>query len=875
MMKNLTKLLTCIVMFSGISFASFGISEPKFGFPNATVNQSLSPEFLVSLDFSEYACEFQLDTSASFSSPLLRDTFADSSALGKIYLGPLRFGTKYYWRARAVYHKDTSAWSLVWHFTTLTRPIPVIPINHGPGSDSISILNAGVQNYWFQADTDSTFSPGPLQNVILSHNSISTTRITAGIHVHFGGKYYWRAMAIQAGDSSLWSSVYQFYVSYDTLMSPANLASNTSDSLNLLWSNLHHPLYFELQYDTVASLNSQAGKDTLVAGSSFKGMFALRNLYYHTHYFWRIRDINTGDTSAWSAARTFRTFAAPSLIMPYNNSVQYNLSGIFTWVNTGFTHHYIFELDTSLAFSTPVTKYVNGESIFLPTQWDKKYYWRVRTYNTADTSDWSSAYKFTTTPRGKAIVGPPSGKIGLPVETVIYALDFTSGLYAVLETDTTASFNSPLYHSDTIRTAVSASIFYDTLYGLRFHTKYYYRAKTYYAADSDSISKTNWFSTLDAPALNYPGYNEPNSGVDEFLVADSITGVSGYFWQLDTSAGFFSPALLSGWSKTSTGNPGGNFYFNKWYYWRFKAISGNDTSDWSQVWRFQSTDTMFLYTPANKAVNIAANPVLEWGGVIGATGYQYVVSTDPGFSGANIMTEGADSNTAQLKNLSAGATYYWKMRALDKRDTSSWSVVWSFTTKAAPVLTPPSLLSPSNNAVNVGILAPNNHVGFIWNANGVQVDSFSFELAFDNSFANPLVAGPVFINSAAVDNMQGGKIYYWRVRSRKGALTSAWSPAFKFTTEQTVGIDADIPGNNRLEIYPQPAHNMMTVALPHNEAYSTVSVRIMGVDGKTVMTGQLPATDHLHIHTSGLPAGIYLLRLETQTKIYIRKIVVE
>jgi hypothetical protein len=89
--------------------------------------------------------------------------------------------------------------------------------------------------------------------------------------------------------------------------------------------------------------------------------------------------------------------------------------------------------------------------------------------------------------------------------------------------------------------------------------------------------------------------------------------------------------------------------------------------------------------------------------------YDYQLDTTPNFNSPLLISTSCQRsyNYASTSNLLFGKTYYWRVRARHTTDTTQWSAVWHFTT----ILTQPTLLSPTNGAVNI-----NPNVTLYWNS---------------------------------------------------------------------------------------------------------------------------------------------------------------
>ena len=164
--------------------------------------------------------EIELDTASNFDSPLKQTLNASSYNSSNSYyyttVSNLRYGTKYYWRARCAHSADTSSWSAVWNFTTAyqltTAPTLISPANDSTYIDFQSVLAlqwdtlANVNGYRYQVSTSSDFSTLFTQG--------TTAQTTASIHnLRPATTYYWRVQGYNGVGNSVWSAVWHFTTS--------------------------------------------------------------------------------------------------------------------------------------------------------------------------------------------------------------------------------------------------------------------------------------------------------------------------------------------------------------------------------------------------------------------------------------------------------------------------------------------------------------------------------------------------------------------------------------------------------------------------------------------------------------------------------------
>jgi hypothetical protein len=128
---------------------------------------------------------------------------------------------------------------------------------------------------------------------------------------------------------------------------------------------------------------------------------------------------------------------------------------------------------------------------------------------------------------------------------------------------------------------------------------------------------------------------------------------------------------------------------NTTYYWRVNATANGQTSPWSPVWRFTTTNKSApapaptLVSPANGATNIPAStgPTLVWNAVAGAETYDFMIAPEPSFCGAIVQWyayAGTSKNITGLEEFGE-SRLYWRVRGRNPGGTGPWSEVRMFT----------------------------------------------------------------------------------------------------------------------------------------------------------------------------------------------------
>ena len=753
---------------------------------------------------------YQCDTSMSFNSPLLRNYTTEYSSGGKYPLN-LSFGKAYYLRMRATNtnESDTSAWSAVRTFYTSDAPVLNSPSNGYVYSSSVTptlkcetIKNAG--KYIFQWDTTSNF------NSPLCRSAVQTsTSVTVG-PLKLGTTYYWRVQATNYNDSdtSSWSTVWSFTTggSIPTLSSPSNGSTAVRLRPTLQWNSVSSCNYYDYECDTTPNFNSPE----LQSGSVASGTTSIRinQLRYGTTYYWRVRIRLNSDTSSWSTVWRFTTAGAIALTSPSNGStLSRTIKPTLDWDYINDGDYYEYQYDLSPDFDSPElsTGYVavgtSEVELTEPLRFGETYYWRVREYTTIDTTPWSETWSFNT-PGEIVLVSPANGTTLTNTINVTLDWDYIrGGLNYQYQYDLSPDFDSPALVNGEIAVGTSQI---DITAPLRFGETYYWRVREYTTIDTTPWSETWSFNTPGEIVLVSPANGSTNVGASTTLDWDYIRGGSLYEYQYDTCSTFDSPGLATGTIAVGTSQVSvSGLRFGTTYYWRVRETSPVDTTDWSEVWHFTTTNGVptltspsdgYVYTNSVKAT-------VYWNSVTGAGHYIVAWDTVPTFDSPLYETFTATASSIYITELNFGTTYYWKVCSINSNDsdTSSWSTVWRFTTSDAPVLTSPAdgtaFSSYSNSRLTV-----------YWNS-VTGADHYILEWDTAATFNSPLFAtftasgASVYITEA---ELQYGTTYYWRVCAINSNApdTSGWSTVWRFTTpyQLTTGPTLISPANDSADI---------------------------------------------------------------------------
>lgn len=870
-MRNITLLV--ILFWGNLVWAV--LPTPNLSLPgNGITMNSFKTYLMVSSVTGATGYEFQYDTSASFNTPNLISVHSIGNQ-SYAYTYHLRKGSTYYWRARAYKSGDTSNWSASRNFTVYTQYVLSAPANNSTGAlRELFGTSAGDScTYIFEADTSPSFT-SPLYVLRNQESQIFGDSSLLG----FSRKIYWRATAINAFQDTLnWSATWNYTTDAGALPTKAGNFNMPPQTI-VRWTNTGNT-YTELLVDTTRDFSSPWVQTHW--SEKTIGQDTLTNLFFGKKHFWKIRSHYGQHTSNWSFTDSFTVISQVTINSPVNNSTLQDLLlniRLSSTTMTGARFHIQFGED-SLFGSTLLDTFVSGVSVdFADTlKLDHVYHVRARALHDADTSQWRQNRFRTFT--GYVILSNPINNA--QNQDVRLKLSFGTRHWAhsyLMEVDTGKSFG-PVLSSEAmvIREFIpdfGGRLAADTLF--RYNQSYVYRVRAIRGDDTAAASAAYTFQTRRSPNPNFPGNGFIGIGTQTNALVAGIAGSDSIEFQLDTSTDFISPQLSQGVvahvpdiftpQYVNVEMPG-NLLFESRYYWRTRCYSTIDTSEWSAVYSFTTTQRPWINEPQKNATNVAVKPKLGWG-IQGSSSdyiYQYQMATDSSFSNTPVKSLAAGSSSEVTENCAYAARYYWRARALHDRDTSSWSEISWFTTRTPPTVPQVLLASPRNGATNI----PLPSVDLFWNpVSGAS--SYDIQVGLDQDLTNLLASGNALGTGATFSGLQYNSRYYWRVRARQDTLIGPWSATWNFTTERNVGLEEN-PGLT-VNVYPNPAASQVFLEF---DATVYTHLTIYDALGKQVKTQSLKNGNEA-VDISDLPEGYYTMRLsgpehEITNKLLIRR----
>lgn len=616
--------------------------------------------------------------------------------------------TKYYWRVQSVYNGGgTSVYSAARNFTTVREyvTVPGWPIGGTTVYTRTPVLT------WYH----NTTIPALLYDVYYSPNA----NLTGGTYINNltaktvtlpalqeGTTYYWFIRTkLASGAVTSYSSTASFVVVNTTLQPlipqlsyPYGGITIYTPNVNLNWwvNGASTGFTYELE---INQTNSFSGSPNVVGVT---GQSHSLTLLPGTTYYWKVRSRLGSQTSGWSALGTFVTLPVsaplkPVASWPSGGNTVYTVNPTFYWYLNGVSTGLQFEgeVSTSSNMQNPQTFTSNG--LFhtgLTLQSSTLYYWRIRSVSGTVFSAWSDVVSFRT-------YGAPANFVLVPVASwpiggaTVYSP--TQTLYWYLNA---MPANGTLFDVEFRNGALTGNPTDENI-NARFLAKTLEPGKTYNWqvrsksgglvsgwSNQGSFTTISGASNVAAPVVGWPIGNPIVYSTTQKLTWYMNGPSTGLTYHLihANNPGFNNATTITNLATASYTFTG--LSYGSTIYWKVRSTDGITLSaPSSPVGSFTIYNPANLYSPlvGGPAGGVAVSPIntsISWGvpASVGSNTYELIYSENQNFVNSQVLG-GLTSNSVVIPELSAGKTYYWRVRSMDETGNySDFSGVGDFVT---------------------------------------------------------------------------------------------------------------------------------------------------------------------------------------------------
>ena len=482
-----------------------------------------------------------------------------------------------------------------------------------------------------------------------------------------------------------------------------------------------------------------------------------------------------GDNNIYMASNALYRYYNPSLMLPptlltpADNDKGAPLNPTLTWSPASKAELYELQISEVNDFAYVHEFVVQSDTTYeieKPLDYNKTYYWRVRSKTDGSYSNWSNNFSFSTKLNAPALIYPSNNSTGVSINpTFSWHLVPNATIYQI-SVSTKADFSTTFFTADSLKdtTLTSPNLIADETF--------YWRVK----AKSD-FSESEWSevwtfkTTFGAPELIYPAKDTINIPVDLDFVWGKVENSE--YYKLKYSKNETMEDFVEVQVDTTTANVKNLDYDTK-YYWQVKTGNAQGESDYSEIWSFTTLiEPVVLVSPNDKSNNVSINPEFNWEKLPDQDKYQFQLSKNENFEQIVLDTILTNQTTFNLQQLDGFTQYYWRVRVNQDPKLGYWSTVFSFRT----VIDKPNLRYPDNHSKN----HPTT-IQFLWfPREGAKY--YFLQVARDQNF-NDLIISIDSIQSTTykIDGLEFEKEYFWRVRASNELGFSDWSEVWDFRT---------------------------------------------------------------------------------------------
>lgn len=581
-----------------------------------------------------------------------------------------------------------------------------------------------------------------------------------------------------------------------SLVSPANNAAEQDTMLTATWNASDGAKYYRVQVSKDAGFSNIIFRDTTSSTS-----IVLRGLSGGTMHYWRVSAVTEILTSCFATFQ-FQTKslkpAIPTLVFPADAASGVPTNAVLRWSRSAGASEYQVQISGDNFSTILKDTVVTDTSVTVPGLENcLSYQWKVQAKNESGESGYSSSRRFTT------VLTTPE------VPTQIAPLDEATEVAASVTLSWTRNICAQAYLLEVARDnnftdivlSQSLADSFNNVGPLSGETMYFWRVRASNPVDTSEYSAVRRFTTAVFPP-SVPVLTSPANGAVVSSLTPTVSwnpsenNAVTYHLQVDTAADFPSSSVVDDNSLTATSFTLPTLTNCIVYFWRVSATNSAGTSAFSSVRSFQAPSVVpsvpSLVAPADNAVDAGPQPTLQWSSS-DACSKRFVlhVAQDASFN-IIIRRDTVTVLSKQLGPLGGETDYFWRVASLNDAGMSAFTGARKFTTGIF-VPSIPSLVAPINNA-----LLPDNAPRLVWGKSTNNPRTYQLQVDTSASFSAPFVNDSTLTDTTIqLPPLIVCETYFWRVRAKNPAGTTAFSGSRSFRTP------TNVPPNPPVLLFPE------------------------------------------------------------------------
>ena len=331
-------------------------------------------------------------------------------------------------------------------------------------------------------------------------------------------------------------------------------------------------------------------------------------------------------------------------------------------------------------------------------EYDKVYFWKVRSENKDGASEYSDTWTFRTGYSPVLLDSPVNSKVNLKLPVALKWFNHeTQNIYELqLAQDSLFTKNFQKFDNlDNVLEYIPST--------LKNFTDYYWKVRATSSENTGLWSEVRTFRTiLGKSGLRMPSDLSQGLPTSISFLWFTLPGADKYHLQIANDVNFqdlvFSQDTIVNYSI-----PIKDLKAQSSFFWRVRGTNSDGYGEWSEVWSFTTSgNAPALLSPANGLDTVKTPLTFKWEFFANSKNYKLQISKDNQFG---TITEGSDAvpNTEFTLNngLEVKTEYFWRVQAnLNDGSISDWSQIWSFTTAEVMAVEDNVLIDKSSSYPN-------------------------------------------------------------------------------------------------------------------------------------------------------------------------------